>query len=275
MEDQWRRYAGLSGEWHGVWHRFVVGPDGKMSSGNRFPAVCHMALTSDGQSVRHKNRYTPGSQPPGPPGKIVDGLYEVDFGVFDQAKFRKPFGPHSCAVYSDGAAVVGSASLKASKDMVAVEFVLAGPCEGECRHRRRLVATWRVDPETADGGPVARLASATAIVEVNSAEGLAKLEAGVDRPDDSVLTQWQGVRRITHMDGTSPPECDAEALQFTQAHVLPGGVLAWLPMTLDLQSPKSVAPWMGWRRTEDEFIRAAAVYDYGELSFVMHDVFRA
>merc|ERR1711879_469137 len=78
---QWQHYVGLCGNWRGKWHRYKSDlGEGKLVLGQQFQAFCNPTLETDGHSVRHVNRYEPGTEPQGRPAQLVDGLYEVDFG---------------------------------------------------------------------------------------------------------------------------------------------------------------------------------------------------
>ncbi|CAE8720080.1 unnamed protein product [Polarella glacialis] len=206
--EQWRNYLGLTGSWHGTWQRYAADKAAVLwRLGPSFCAVCAPTPAADGLSVRHFNRYEEGKQPPGRTGRLLeDGLFEIDFGQFDQSNFFTPFGPASKAVYGSGCAVLAPASLAASGSpgsLLAIEMMLASPSStsvlAQARQRRRLVAMYRA------GDSAAELESVTTIVEQ---------EGGVAVSVDSNAENFK-------------PELGW--------YNLPGGIVAQIPPTLPLR----------------------------------------
>lgn len=148
--EQWKHYIDLCGTWHGAWRRFS-GDTQKLIPQEQFQAVCAPCVAADGESVHHVNRYPPHAAPK--PGRLSDGLTEVDFGVYDKTNFQRPFGPHSSAAYGPGWAVMWPST--GGSERLAVELVSR---LGDQRHR--LVAVWRQAE-----GPLAELNLVTSITE--------------------------------------------------------------------------------------------------------------
>lgn len=149
--EQWKHYVDLCGTWHGTWKRFAPGEKQSLRPQEQFQAVCAPCVAADGESVHHVNRYPPNVAPK--PGRLADGLTEVDFGRYDKTNFLTPFGPHSRAAYGPGWAVMWPSAPQPER--LAVELISK---VGD--QRQRLVAMWRGQGEDSP-----KLSMVTSIVE--------------------------------------------------------------------------------------------------------------
>jgi len=223
----------------------------------------------------------------------VNGLREVDFGVFDASNFQKPFGPHSAAIYSEGAAVLATASLASSPGPVCVEFILLTASDGERRQRRRVVAVWapkqvRCCPDATgavgedDGGLSARLTGVTVVVEEEGGtecgpagaeipEVLVAAEQG-GRSVDGAPSKWHPGERVVTARGGISREAIAHAPSPPDVHALPGGLVSWLPVELQLRSRGSLEMAVACRRAAGDYVRLAARYAHGELECSTRDI---
>lgn len=282
IEDQWRQYTRLCGNWRGTWHRFSNDGEGKLAPGRQpFQAMCGMSVAADGRSVRHINRYEPGAEPPGmPQGSIgPDGLRAVDFGTFDLVRFRSPFGPASAAVYGEDCAALASTTLGPS-NMIAVELIASsegsggeGPSDGTApvRQRRRLIAMWRA----ASDGLVGQLASVTAVIESEGQD----IPEGTQNFANDRPHAWSRSCLVTTSEGSPEVPGISQLLPgaspwTTADHVMPGHIWAWTPSPLPLRlDGGTVEVAMGWRTQLGRFIRVGAVYRDGKFDSLVRDDF--
>eukprot|EP00928_Gymnodinium_smaydae_P038774 TRINITY_DN26657_c0_g1_i1.p1 TRINITY_DN26657_c0_g1~~TRINITY_DN26657_c0_g1_i1.p1 ORF type:complete len:294 (+),score=22.57 TRINITY_DN26657_c0_g1_i1:118-999(+) len=278
LKDQWRHYSGLCGKWKGIWCRYSADAAFNLTPTSTFKAVCHPKLSEDGESVHHVNFYDSVAEPQ---VKLADGktMHAVDHGKFDVQRFRQPFGPHSAAIYAEGAAALATASITPECDTVAVELIAAACLDGRSRHRRRLVAVWKRGPhDDSKQDSVAHLTNVTAIVEEeDSVPKLPDDPSHVERcsAQDAVLdgSRWCGERALTEKSGMLHPSKPYQ-LDSSPHYQLIGGIHAWLPSCLVLGSNGQVEVGMGWRFRADEYMRVGAVYYDSDFNSVAKDILR-
>jgi len=283
-------YQKLPGILSGLWQRHTV----DSVSGNLAPLQSFNATIN----IEHRenfsmqfNLYQPGfASAFGKSGKMVDGMWYVDYGMFDYITTAYPWGVN--VAFFSGDEYIGAPALLGGVPYISLEMAIYAPGVSPAV-RRRCGGLYRA---TGNGGFT--LSRITTIWEA---------EGGYRRNFSAQGTTWRGKARHSHSH-THHGSAGAHAHEHTHPVILPfhswqgarirkylnctsvsgsvlggsvpppdyvfdGNLYMWAPMRAHEDGPLEFA--MGWSYNVSAFERLAVVYEQGVWHSLVHDVFQA
>mmetsp|Transcript_26735 Transcript_26735/g.60891 ORF Transcript_26735/g.60891 Transcript_26735/m.60891 type:complete len:645 (+) Transcript_26735:88-2022(+) len=288
--QNFRLYQKLPGILSGLWQRHTVND----TTGDLVPLQSFNATIN----IEHRenfstqfNLYQPGfASAQAKSGKMVEGMWYVDYGVFDYITTAYPWGVNMA--FFSGDEYIGAPGLLGGIPYISLEMAIYAPGVSPAL-RRRCGGLYRTDGKggftlsrittiwEAEGG-YKRNYSAQGITwrgmakhtHSHSHEGSADTHAHEHtHPVVLPFHSWQGVRIRKYLNCTSVSGPVLGSSVPPPDYVFAGDLYMWAPMRVREDGPLEFA--MGWNYNASAFERLVAVYEQGEWHSLVHDVFRA